>query len=121
MENKHTITHIEIPALNTRKASEFYSKVFNWTIDDKFGEEYLMFRIGNSGTGGAFVSSLKPADKDQGPHLVINVEDITEKLKEIEEAGGNIILNKTEIPGGFGFYAAFNDLSGNYMQIYSDK
>jgi len=47
--------------------------------------------------------------------------DISPKLDEIKKAGGKVVQEKTEIGGGYGFYAQFIDPNGNYMQIYSAK
>jgi predicted enzyme related to lactoylglutathione lyase len=49
------------------------------------------------------------------------VEDIPAKLEEIKEAGGKVIQGKTEIEGGYGFYARFQDTNGNHLQIHSRK
>ncbi|HSP86600.1 MAG TPA: VOC family protein [Ignavibacteriaceae bacterium] len=119
MEEKHTITHIEIPSPDLQKSLDFYSKVFGWKTQVMPDNTYAMFIIGNSGTGGGFDTSTKPAQDKYGPGLVINVDDINSKLEEIKKAGGKVIQEKTEIPGGYGFYARFQDTNGNYLQIHS--
>jgi predicted enzyme related to lactoylglutathione lyase len=119
MENAHTITHIEIPAPNLQKAINFYSNVFGWETEVLPDKTYAVFRIGGSQSGGGFDTSTKPAPENVGPGLVINVVDILAKLDEIKSAGGKIVQKKTEIPGGYGFYARFVDPNGNYMQIHS--
>lgn len=116
---EYIISHIEIPAPDLDKAAEFYYKVFNWKKVDAKMENYVMFKIGETGTGGAFDNSIKPAPEKAGPQLVIEVEDIEKKLKQIEVEGGKIVQNKTEIPGGHGYYAVFQDPNNNYMQIHS--
>ena len=121
MENKHTMTHIEIPAPDLKKAMDFYLKVFGWETEIMPDGQYAMFKIGNSGTGGGFDASTKPAAEKVGPGIVINVEDISSKLEEIKRAGGKVTQQKTEIPGGYGFYARFEDTNGNHLQIYSAK
>lgn len=121
MENKNTITHIEIPAPNLKKAIDFYSKVFGWKAEIMPDKTYAMFRIGNSKSGGGFDTSTKPAKEKTGPGIVINVEDIPSKIMKIKKAGGKVVQDKTEIPGGYGFYARFQDTNGNHLQIYSEK
>lgn len=117
----HTITHIEIPAPDMDKAIKFYSDVFGWKADLMPDGTYAMFSIGDTKTGGGFDSSTKPAKEKTGPGLVINVEDIPAKLADIKKAGGKIVQEKTEIAGGYGFYARFQDTNGNHLQIYSGK
>jgi uncharacterized protein len=116
---EHTITHIEIPAPDLDKAAEFYSKVFRWEI--KPVEKGYSFFMISANSGGGLDASLKPAEKNCGPQIVIDTDDITGKLKEIEEAGGKIIMGKTEIAGGHGFHAVFCDPNGNYLQLHSRK
>ena len=120
MEANTIINHIEIPAPDMLKAINFYSRVFGWETEE-FQEGYTFFKIGTSGIGGGFDSSLKPAEKGVGCQPVINVDDITETLSRIEEEGGEISLVKTELPGGAGFFAGFKDPNGNYLGLYSEQ
>jgi uncharacterized protein len=119
MEHLHTITHIEIPAPDFTAAVEFYTNVFNWEVELITVDHYAFFRIGNTGSGGGLDASLMPAPERTGPQLVIDTNDIEAMLSKIESNGGIIIQEKTEIPGGHGFYAVFNDPNGNYLQLHS--
>jgi predicted enzyme related to lactoylglutathione lyase len=78
-----------------------------------------LFKIGSTQTGGGFDAGLKPAEEKNGLQITIDVENINTKLEEIEQAGGEIILGKTEIPGGHGFFACFRDPNGNYLQLHA--
>jgi uncharacterized protein len=118
---QHTITHIEIPAPDLQKAVEFYTKIFNWEIEIMPDGTYAMFKIGKTNSGGGLDSSTSPAPENVGPGIVIDVDDINLKLAEIENAGGKIAQAKTEIPGGYGFFAKFKDPNGNYLQLHSKK
>ena len=119
MQNAYTITHIEIPAPDLKKAIAFYSKLFDWQIEMQPQADSAFFRIGSTQSGGSLETGLKPAAEKSGIQITIDVDDIAEKLREIEEAGGEITLEKTEIPGGHGFYACFRDPNGNYLQLHS--
>ena len=119
MKHLHTITHIDIPAPDLDKAMAFYSKVFDWGIELVTAEHYAFFRIGNTGAGGGLDASLVPATEKTGPQLTIDVENIEQALQMIEEHGGSIYQEKTEIPGGHGFYAVFTDPNHNYIQLHS--
>jgi predicted enzyme related to lactoylglutathione lyase len=119
MANNNTITHIEIPAPDLEKAIAFYSKLFNWEIEKFPGGDYAFFRVGDTQSGGGFDAGLKPAEEKYGVQVTIDVDDISAKLEEIEIAGGRIVLGKTEIPGGHGFYACFCDPNGNYLQLHA--
>ena len=110
------LIYLEIPAPDLEKARKFYTSVFGWKIDQGIpGTSYLMFDDGNLGGG------LNPALKvtGQGPNLVLKVEDIPAKLKEITKAGGGTVREKSEIGGGFGYSAVFKDPNGNLLSLWS--
>ncbi|SDY10610.1 hypothetical protein SAMN05421736_101382 [Evansella caseinilytica] len=119
MKNNYTINHIEIPAPDLNKGVQFYSTIFGWEFEVFSENEYAFFKIGDTGTGGGLDTNLRPADEKQGVQIVISVEDIPGKLAEVKENGGIITKEKTEIPGGLGFYACFIDPNGNHVQIHS--
>ncbi|MDY7220812.1 VOC family protein [Halalkalibacterium halodurans] len=118
MTKPFTINHIEIPAPDLAKGIQFYSTLFNWEFEVLSENEYAFFKIGDTGTGGGLDATLQPANEKQGVQFVISVDDIPTKLKKIEESGGAITKEKTEIPGGLGFYACFVDPNGNHVQMH---
>jgi len=115
----NTITHIEIPAPDLAKAIDFYSSVFNWEIQIVKQDSYAYFIIGKTNSGGGLDASLKPAEEKCGTQITIDVDDIEETLQKIKEKGGIITLPKTEIEGGHGFYACFQDINKNHLQVHS--
>lgn len=119
MEHLFGVSHIEIPAPDLTRGVDFYSKVFEWGIELVTVDHYAFFKIGKTGSGGAFDASLIPAPENTGVQIVIDVEDIAKTLKDIEKNGGIVIRDKTEIPGGHGFYAVFKDPNHNFMQIHA--
>ena len=54
------------------------------------------------------------------PSVVIAVEDLTEAMKKVTEAGGKILGEPVEIPG-IGHYVSFNDTEGNRVSILQPK
>ena len=119
MKQNNAITHIEIPAPDLAKAISFYSTVFNWKIQMINEGSYAFFRVGDTDTGGGLDASLQPAEEKHGAQVVVDVQDIEQTLAGIEAAGGTVTKTKTEIGGGHGFYACFQDTNGNYLQIHS--
>jgi predicted enzyme related to lactoylglutathione lyase len=110
-----TICHIEIPAPKMKKTKSFYTKLFGWDCTREMGPKYCMFMDGSM--GGGFDATAKPTTR--GTVLVIEVADIDKSLKDIKKAGGKVIKGKTEIGGGHGFFAYFNDPNGNRMGLHS--
>lgn len=115
----NTITHIEIPAPDLEKAIDFYSNVFNWEVQVIQPGTYAFFKIGQTNSGGGFDALLKPAQEKFGPQITVDVDNIEVALKKIQEKGGVVPLPKTEIDGGHGFYACFQDTNGNNLQLHS--
>ena len=112
MEGK--IVHVNIPSTNLAESQQFYSDIFGWTFTPN-NERYVLFDDG--GMGGGFSLDPNPLPVD-GVLLFIQVNDLNEKLQQIEEAGCKIVLSKTPI-GGPGFYGVFTDPQGNRMGLYS--
>jgi predicted enzyme related to lactoylglutathione lyase len=119
MEHLHTISHIDIPAPDFTAAVEFYTNVFGWGIELVTVDHYAYFTIGNTGSGGGLDASLLPAPKDAGMQIVIDVADMADVINKIKDNGGEMVTEKTEIPGGHGFYCIFKDPNHNYLQLHS--
>lgn len=109
------VCHIEVPAPDLAKAMRFYGEVFGWEIGEQLGPNYCIWHAGD--LGGGFSADMAPCD--DGMNVVLGVEDIPAKLEEIAKAGGAVVKGKTEIGGGYGFYALFKDPNGNRLGLWS--
>ena len=112
------IVHIEIVSKDPRASGNFYKEVFGWKIDIDENFDYVQFSA-DPGIGGAFpqadaAQNMKPGDVV----LYIGVDNIEATLARIEECGGKTLMPKTEIPG-IGWFAIFNDSTGNRMALYT--
>ncbi|MCE7742981.1 MAG: VOC family protein [Candidatus Heimdallarchaeota archaeon] len=117
MIGNHNIVHIEIPADDINKAKDFYETIFKWEVTVNTGyDEYAFFKDAEDGIGGAFQKSEEMLTTAL---LYISVEDIEQMLTKIEDKGGQIISNKTEISEEHGYYALFKDTCGNSMGLWS--
>ena len=108
------IAHVEIPTTHLDSSSEFYKKVFNWEFKP-FGKGYLLHN-----THKGFTIGLKQAEKvNTGDTTIfhLRVENIEEKLKVTDEAGGRVYRGKTTIPA-MGYYALIQDPEGNTIGLY---
>jgi len=108
--------HIEIPAPDLDAAVKFYTELFGWETQP-MGPTYVFYQ--NDSVGGGFDADMKVSEG--GCNLVIEVDDIPAKLKEIEAAGGKTVKEKTEIGNDFGFFASFLDINGNRLSLWSKK
>ncbi len=112
-EKDRRIDYIELPTVDLIEAKRFYGEVFGWKFVD-YGPEYTSFNDGR--LDGGF--RKEPSVQRGGPLIIIysiNLELIKEKIKS---AGGTIVQDIFEFPGGRRFH--FTDPSGNELAIWSD-
>lgn len=111
--------HFEIPSENPEKAIEFYSKVFGWKFNQWTGMEYWLCTTGSDdepGINGAIMKRMNPGQPFANH---ISTPNIDKTMKDIEAAGGEIVVPKMPIPG-VGYYAYFKDLDGIIMGVMQD-
>jgi len=114
----HPIVHIELSATDHKKSAEFYAKVFAWKVQHIDAMNYSTFSTGDNEVGGGF----NPAPQNMpvgSTNVYIGTTDIDATLAEIEANGGTILRTKDEIPG-MGWFALFQDPSGNTLGLYTD-
>jgi predicted enzyme related to lactoylglutathione lyase len=114
--SKRNVVHVEIPAANVEGAGKFYQELFGWKLQHMPEMNYTMWEAGD-GSGGGFpeVSSENPV----GQVLVyIHSDDIEADLKNVENLGGKVLRQKTEIPGN-GWFGIFQDPTGNILALYT--
>ena len=120
------VSWFEMPADDVKRASTFYSKVFNWATplmgdDATFALTVSADNNGNPTEAGGINGGFhkRQGAMDAGPVINIHVDDIDAKLGEVESAGGQIIQPRTEV-GEYGLsMALFSDTEGNVMGIYN--
>jgi predicted enzyme related to lactoylglutathione lyase len=114
--SKHPFVHVEISARDRKVAADFYSSVFGWEVQHMDEMHYSTFTSGEGEVGGGFnpVTDQNPAGTVT---VYIGTDDIEASLAVIEAHGGKTILSKTEIPQ-MGWFAFFQDPSGNTMALY---
>jgi uncharacterized protein len=117
---EHAIAHIEFSAASPKEAAGFYTELFGWKHQEMPGD-YWMFDTG-SNLGGGYnpVGSGGLYDVKPGEVLVyVSTDDIDASLAKAEALGGKTITGKSPIPG-IGWYAIFEDPTGNKVGLYTD-
>ena len=113
----HKINYIEFPAKSMAKTKLFFAKVFNWTFQD-YGVEYCA--ICNGGIDGGFYKSDLVSKTENGSMLIVLYsEQLVETKDKIVNAGGSILKEIFDFPGGKRFH--FCDPNGNEFAVWSDK
>ena len=44
---------------------------------------------------------------------------LDEVIARVSDAGGLVLMPKTEIPGGYGYFACLRDTEGNHVGLHS--
>lgn len=111
------VVHFEIPADDPDRAAEFYRKVFNWEVADSLQPDPYMLVT----TGPADQAGINGAITPRHEHLqavvnTIDVDNWESGAKAIVEAGGDVLTEKTAIPG-IGYFAYCTDTERNVFGI----
>lgn len=122
---KNAISWFEIPSSDLERATRFYESIFSLKLAplDMPNIKMRMFPIEDmNGVGGAIVDSggfHKPSSTD-GPLIYLNGNpDLQQILDKVEEAGGKIMVPKTEISPEYGSMAVIIDTEGNRIGLHS--
>lgn len=121
----NAISWFEIPSTDLDRATKFYETIFSLQLTpmDMQNIRMRMFPIEDmSGIGGAVVDSggfHKPSATD-GPLIYLNGNpDLQKVLDKVEEAGGKVLVPKTEITPEYGSMAVIIDTEGNRIGLHS--
>lgn len=112
--NNYRIDYIEFPATDIAKTKAFYEKAFAWRFTD-YGPDYTSFEDGRL-TGGF---TKEGTVSRGGPLIVLYATDLLATEKKVRDAGGTIVKDAFDFPGGRRFH--FADPSGNVLAVWSEK
>ena len=107
------LDYIEFPATDIAATKRFYNAVFGWKFTD-YGPEYTSFHDGR--LGGGFTLAAKPVKG--GVLVVVYTKTLAETQQKVIEAGGKIVVETFEFPGGRRFH--FADPNGNELAVWSE-
>ncbi|MDP9230295.1 MAG: VOC family protein [Bacteroidota bacterium] len=125
MKFKNAISWFEIPATDLNRAQHFYETIFDIKLSplDLPNIKMRMFPLEDMmGVGGAICQNAdfyKPSATD-GPLIYLNANpDVQNVLDKVEEAGGKIMVPKTQISPEYGYMAVLIDTEGNRIALHS--
>jgi predicted enzyme related to lactoylglutathione lyase len=117
------VVHFEIPFDDGDRARAFYSKAFGWQVMPMPEMGYTLVMSGPSGDQGptepGFINGgmMQREGPYTGPNLVIDVDNLEDALKTVNEAGGTTVSER-EAVGDMGFTAYFKDTEGNLVGLW---
>jgi predicted enzyme related to lactoylglutathione lyase len=107
------VTHFEIHGRDGKKAQEFYSSLFGWSVDADNSMNYGMVPAPDGvGIGGG----ISQAMHEPMVTVYVEVEDLDATLKMAESLGGKTVLPASDVPGGPSL-AQFADPDGNIIGL----
>lgn len=121
---KNLISIVEIPTNEFNRAVKFYQAVLSISIDevDMGGTKMGVFPGDNGTVSVALVNGLDYKPTSDGAIIYFDAgKDLLPLLGKIEQAGGKIILPKTEISADMGYFALFTDTEGNKLGLHSTE
>ncbi len=116
------ITWFELPTTDLARATAFYERIFACKLraEDMGDIRMAIFPHDDRAPGGALVDMphMKPSDNGTLVYLAAG-DDLGEVLVRVTEAGGQILMPKTDLGGDIGFIAIFVDCEGNRVGLHS--
>lgn len=111
----HSVDYVEVGVTDLDRARRFYSEAFGWSFND-YGPAYAGIR---SPDGAAEVGGLNGAGRTGagGPLVLLYSEDLDATIERVRAAGGTVVTEPYDFPGGRRFH--FADPDGNELGVWA--
>jgi predicted enzyme related to lactoylglutathione lyase len=110
----NSFVHMELNTTDVAKAKAFYSRLFDWKLEDIPGD-YTMIRVGE-GPGGGLMKHPVPGAPSMWLTYVA-VDDLAASTKKARELGGTVKKEATEVPG-YGWFSVIEDPTGATFALW---
>jgi predicted enzyme related to lactoylglutathione lyase len=119
--NSNAITWFEVPTTDFDRATRFYEQVLDKKLTPFPGPDpCAMFPTEEGGVGGCIVKRASQDPCNNGTTVYLNVDgQLDASLDRAKTLNAKILVPRTEIPGGFGFFACIQDSEGNHIGLHS--
>ena len=118
-DHNFQMDYVEFPATDVEATKRFYHGVFGWDFQD-WGPSYVSFHDGR--LAGGFNAEAKPAEAagkaTRGVLVVLYAAALEDTYAKVKAAGGKIVRETFEFPGGRRFH--FADPNGNELAVWSE-
>ena len=122
----NNVVWFELPVTNLDRATSFYESVFGTklAIDARFPELAIFPRRHEQASTGALAVTHDPKHDGRpstdGVVIYLNCDgDMDGVLKRAKAAGGELLQEVAQLPGGMGWIAQFRDLDGNRVGLHA--
>jgi len=111
------VVHWEFWTKDPAKLSDFYSKVFDWKVQDHPELKYRIVETGGGGINGGIMTPQRSGPWPGNMSFYIDVDDLAAYRKRISDAGGKILVEEQQVPG-MGSFSLFSDPEGRVLGIW---
>jgi predicted enzyme related to lactoylglutathione lyase len=117
------ISWFEIPVRDLDRAQRFYETVLDRKLArETMGEERLaIFPAGEGRAQGCINIGPQPvAPSTSGTRVYLDASpSIDAVLSRVADAGGKVVVRKTALPSGMGYWAHMSDTEGNIVGLHA--
>ena len=115
----NAFVHTELNTQDVAKSKDFYSKLFNWKLEDMPAPmQYTLIKVGENSAGGIMKHPMPGAPSFWLTY--VNVDDINAATAKAKSLGANFIRDVTEIPN-IGWFSIFTDPTGAVLALWQAK
>jgi predicted enzyme related to lactoylglutathione lyase len=120
----NAINWFEIPVADLDRAQSFYETVLARKLSrGGIGDGVVaVFPSGEAATGGCLQSGTRGggAPADSGVRIYLDcMPSIDAALARVDAAGGRIVVPRSALPPGMGYYAVLRDTEGNEVGMHA--
>ncbi|HXP86796.1 MAG TPA: VOC family protein [Bryobacteraceae bacterium] len=117
--SQNAVEWFEIPTADFNTSIPFYNRVLGLKLEAKeFGPNQIaIFPHQDPGPGGCLMRGPGMVPSGAGSVVYLSAMKIDAAIAQVEAAGGKIVIPKTPIGPGMGFFARFLDLEGNLVGL----
>ena len=113
--------HVELNSTDVGAAKTFYSKLFDWKLEEvPMGPEgnYTVIKVGE-GTGGGMMKQMMPGAPSSWLAYVL-VDDIEAATRKAQSLGAKVLKEVTEVMG-MGWFSIIVDPTGAPLGLWKAK
>jgi uncharacterized protein len=113
--------HVELNTTDPDKARAFYTRLFDWTLQDMPMPEgtYTTIDVGGTGTGGGMMQQMIPGAGSAWMPYVL-VDDIAASTEKARSLGAKVMKDVTEVPD-MGWLSILTDPTGAIFGLWKPK
>jgi predicted enzyme related to lactoylglutathione lyase len=114
-------TWFEIPAHDLARATRFYETLTQAKLKhETMGPAAMaVFPHQPGNLGGCLVRMDGYAPASNGSVVYLHLDDVAAALKRAQGAGAEVLVPRTALPEGMGFYAQIRDSEGNRVGLHA--